>query len=360
MRGRPAVVLVIVLGLVVGPSMAAGGSGAAVSAGSVAQTEEFALAATQPEPDNTVTRIHLQADGSATWELTLRTRLATAAERSEFEQFQESFRANTSRYLGPFEQRMSGVVAQANETSQRRMAATNFSANTTIQEVPQRWGIVTFRFDWAGFAAVESDRLIVGDVFDSGFYISADDVLAVQAPPSYAIREADPAPDDAGDGFVEWQGREDFADQRPRVVAVPEQAATTQSASGGFGPLLLGGLLGIGVLLLVGYGFYTGAIGGSTEPDGDEPPAAGTAGTGRKATTDDSTASEPDHELLTDEDRVRRALQAEGGRMKQSAIVAELDWSKSKTSRVLSQMEEGGEIEKLRIGRENVIDLVED
>ncbi|MBP1922838.1 putative membrane protein [Halorubrum alkaliphilum] len=45
--------------------------------------------------------------------------------------------------------------------------------------------------------------------------------------------------------------------------------------------------------------------------------------------------------------------------MRQSAIVEELDWSKSKTSRVLSRMADEGDVEKLRIGRENVIDLAE-
>jgi uncharacterized membrane protein len=43
--------------------------------------------------------------------------------------------------------------------------------------------------------------------------------------------------------------------------------------------------------------------------------------------------------------------------MKQSDIVDALDWSKSKTSRVLSDMAEADRVEKLRIGRENVISL---
>jgi len=76
------------------------------------------------------------------------------------------------------------------------------------------------------------------------------------------------------------------------------------------------------------------------------------------AVDDDPDAVDPD--LLTDEDRVRRALEESGGRMKQSAIVDEFGWSKSKTSRVLSRMADDGEVEKLRIGRENVIDLVDE
>ena len=66
-----------------------------------------------------------------------------------------------------------------------------------------------------------------------------------------------------------------------------------------------------------------------------------------------------DSELLTDEDRVRRVFRERGGRMKQSDVVEAFGWSKSKTSRVLSRMADDGEVEKLRLGRENVIDLVD-
>ncbi|MFB6109837.1 MAG: helix-turn-helix transcriptional regulator [Halodesulfurarchaeum sp.] len=384
MRRSPPVVPVLVLGLVlasvVGPSVASARSEMGVSdldlrpeEDTVAQTRGFALAISQPKPDNTITRIYLRANGSAIWEITFRTRLATDTQRREFEAFQDAFRENTSRYLAPFKERISRVVAQANETVPRDMRARNFSATTSIQQVPQRWGIVTFRFTWDGFANTKSDRVIVGDVFNSGFYLSADGVLAIYAPPGYTIAESDPPPDVINEGFVEWHGREDFGDNRPRVVAVPEREPTTEttgdpttgttarppagSDSGGFGPLLIGGLLGAGVLLVVGYALYTGAIGGPTAGDDEEPPSSGSQ---TAIEEDRSSDSGTDTALLTDEDRVRRVLQAEGGRMKQSAIVEELDWSKSKTSRVLSQMEEDGEIEKLRIGRENVIDLVEE
>jgi hypothetical protein len=62
-------------------------------------------------------------------------------------------------------------------------------------------------------------------------------------------------------------------------------------------------------------------------------------------------------ELLTDADRVRHLLDRHGGRMKQSAIVEATDWSKAKVSRLLSSMDEEDAIEKLSLGRENVISL---
>lgn len=61
--------------------------------------------------------------------------------------------------------------------------------------------------------------------------------------------------------------------------------------------------------------------------------------------------------VLTDEDRVLRMLESNGGRVRQMTIVEETDWSKSKVSRLLTSMEEQGVIEKVSVGRENVITL---
>ena len=69
------------------------------------------------------------------------------------------------------------------------------------------------------------------------------------------------------------------------------------------------------------------------------------------------TVAEPTPEPLTDEDRVLSLLRRHGGRMKQSQIVAETEWSKAKVSRLLSAMTEDGAIDKLSIGRENIISL---
>jgi len=43
--------------------------------------------------------------------------------------------------------------------------------------------------------------------------------------------------------------------------------------------------------------------------------------------------------------------------MKQSNIVDSVDWSKAKVSRLLADLEEDGQITKLRLGRENLVCL---
>ena len=93
-----------------------------------------------------------------------------------------------------------------------------------------------------------------------------------------------------------------------------------------------------------GTGTTAASDGGPAPPGGDE--AAGEIPDG----------SEPTR-LLSDEERVLRLLSANDGRMKQAAIVSETDWSNAKVSQLLSEMAEHDQIEKLRIGRENLISL---
>jgi len=230
-------------------------------------------------------------------------------------------------------------------------------------------------------------------------------VLAIAAPEGYAVAEADPTPDEVDGGVAEWNGREDFDDGRPSVRASPDGAGGGSADGGDGGPddgiagdddtLAFAGIAALLFTIGLAAAAYavrsgrlvfgkagnneagtgseseSGANGGTTAASGSEPDASGQGETGPSAVVDESgdkaienddetAATAGDPGLLTDGDRVRRALGNEGGRMKQSAIVEELGWSKSKTSRVLSRMADEGAVEKLRIGRENVIDLVEE
>uniref|UniRef100_A0A7D6CND3 MarR family transcriptional regulator n=1 Tax=Natrinema zhouii TaxID=1710539 RepID=A0A7D6CND3_9EURY len=79
------------------------------------------------------------------------------------------------------------------------------------------------------------------------------------------------------------------------------------------------------------------------------------------APTDDQWASEsylsPETppRLLSDEGKVVRLLVENNGRIRQHQITDETGWSKSKVSRICSQMHADGTIEKQSVGRENVI-----
>lgn len=414
-------------------------------------------AAAAPETDDTITRIDLSANGSAVWEISYRTRLETDTEADEYRSFQDQFRTDTERYVTAFRDRIGDVVAGAETATDREMGLVNVSASTSIQQVPRRWGVVTYRFRWLGFAQQTADGLRSGDVFDGGFYLAANDTLIVTAPPEYRVGNTDPSPDSSDDGQVRWTGQQSFADGRPLVVAseptpTPTATATetatvtatptetptatapptTDTPSGPpenpdeesempFGLVAL-----IAVVLAAGaaVAYRTGYVGGATTPDVSGPgdgdggvggtttdgddgdgadgtsdasasdgdaavsgskPEDGTAADGDVAetptdpATDEAVAratADADPETgddnpyaailddirppLTDEDRVRKALAEDDGRMRQAALAEELDWSASKTSRVLSGMADDGTVEKIRVGRENVVDLAVD
>lgn len=348
-----------------------------------ATAETAAAQQAQPDADNTVTRIEVFENGSATWTIRIRTRLDTDQRVDEYTAFQSRFRTDTAQYLDPFRSRMQGVVANAENTTGRQMRATNFTATTSIQEVPRRWGVVTYRFTWTNFAAQENGRVIVGDIFQGGFFIAADDSLQLVAPDGYGVARVDPAPDSSEADIVTWTGREDFADARPRVVFAPvtgqsdgragTATETSPTGTGGDGALQDG--QGVGIpgavaasvllfVLLVGLGgvvlfrrrsHETAAVTGTATAARDPPNAPpATAHTGV------SGGDDPSETVLTDEERVRTLLDSHGGRMRQAAIAEEFDWSASKTSRVVGRMAEDGSVEKLQLGRENLVTLAED
>ncbi|MFC6952156.1 DUF7345 domain-containing protein [Halorubellus litoreus] len=87
--------------------------------------------------------------------------------------------------------------------------------------------------------------------------------------------------------------------------------------------------------------------------------AAGAAGAAVEDGDEDGD-DEIDEALLSDEERVLRLLEGNGGRMKQANIVTETGWSNAKVSQLLSGMHDDDEIQKLRIGRENLIALPEE
>ncbi|WP_459194283.1 helix-turn-helix transcriptional regulator [Halosimplex sp. J119] len=129
--------------------------------------------------------------------------------------------------------------------------------------------------------------------------------------------------------------------------------------------LLVLGLGGVAIWHSNLPGFLSGAS--SRESSSD----AGTSGSGTESpqTTEspqEPSPSEPDRvdaveeeapAQRTDQELIVDILESNEGRMKQAMIVDETGWSKSKVSMLLSEMEDDGDISKLRVGRENIISL---
>jgi hypothetical protein len=177
------VIVALVLGGALVPvtavSLDSGATGQAATHGAPGSAATLAATTAAPETDDTITRIDLAANSSAVWEISYRTRLATDSELEEYRAFQSQFRNDTALYESAFRDRITDVVADAENETGREMAVVNVSASTSIQQVPRHWGVVTYRFRWLNFAQTDGDQLRAGDVFVGGYYLATNDTLVV-------------------------------------------------------------------------------------------------------------------------------------------------------------------------------------
>lgn len=96
-----------------------------------------------------------------------------------------------------------------------------------------------------------------------------------------------------------------------------------------------------------------------SSPDADDGPEADSrsARPERQAGEASESSAETERRFMTDEEQVLKHLQENGGKLPQKELTERTDWSKSKVSRLLSRMEDSGDIEKICVGRENLVAL---
>lgn len=301
-----------------------------------------------PSIDSTVTEIEVQDDGSAEWTVELRTPLQSDEEVEEYESFKESFNDDPSSQLDTFETRMTSIVDNADSDTERDMQAHSFEAEADIEGYTTQRGVIRFSFVWDGFAAVDDSEIHVGDTFDGGYFISDSEQLRIHTPPGYSMDSVNPDPDahDVGDNseVVSWNGPQEFDVGEPGIqMSSSDQTGVEESDNEP--PEWVVPLLIIVILGAAGAVYVWKNRQNPSTTDGVEQPEP------------DSVAKSAN--LITDEEQVLGVLEAED-RVKQTQIRDELGWSDSKTSRVVSELEDAGVVEKLRIGRENVVRLLDD
>ncbi|MDL5363561.1 hypothetical protein [Halalkalicoccus sp. NIPERK01] len=328
--------------------------------------------------DNTsqTIEIRLDEDGDANVSVYKQFSLETEEDRTAFDRLAEDFEngeASGELSADVFER----IAADAANETGREMAITNVEREA---ESTSSTGTLRLTVTWEGFAPATEQRIELGDSFviDGETWLpslSADQRLVVHAPEDYAVENADP-PATIDDGTIIWEGPQQFDSGQPTATLV----AGSQTGQG-FSLLTIG--LGVGLVGAIALLIYVLSRRGSDAPfvptatGGDRgwmtllsPTPERERSDGGPAPPPDpepDPASEPDpdpfagvdEELLSDEERVIRLLEANDGRMKQATIVVETDWSNAKVSQLLSSMEDDGEIEKLRIGRENLITLAD-
>ena len=353
-------------GVADGPSvaLASPGDGATPMAEGMADPsgESLATGTLEEEFDRTTFRITVLEDGDATWTMTHERVLETDEDVEHFETWAEEFEREETDLFRDFQAQAEGLVGAGEEHTERSMAATDFERAASVELRPEEIGVVTLSFHWSGFAPVEDGTVTVGDVFAGGLYISEGQTLIVEPGEGIVVTSVAPEPDvdgtTTGSDRLIWEGERQFADGQPTVV-LEERGAT--DGIGGIGAIVpgLGSWLGPLALFAIAVAIVVGAawhrVGRPLGPLADIDLRSGSTESADAAGAGPDPI--PDEELLSDEDRVVRLIRENGGRMKQVKIVEETDWSKSKVSMLLSEMEDEGTISKLRVGRENIISL---
>ncbi|WP_050034093.1 helix-turn-helix transcriptional regulator [Halorubrum halophilum] len=346
-------------------SIGAAQSGAGLQAGGFDQMDV--------NPDDVLIEVSVEPDGDAVWETQYRVQLANDDEEQAFEELRADVESDPDAYASQFGERMRATADTAENATGRKMNVTNVTVTADRRELPQSYGVLTYRFEWSNFAAVDGSRLVVGDAIDA-LFLDETSSLIVSWEDGYRLGDASPSPTETRDSAVVWQGPVDFTEGEPRVTIEPE------GRSAGAVPLVAVGLL-VAIVAVVGYRRRPWGSSEASSPsegpaatadesaddaedsksaaaatavagaDGDDGPAGSGDDTGADS------AAPIDDDLLSNEEQVLRLVEANGGRMKQKRVAEELDWTAAKTSQVVTGLRDEGDLDGFRLGRENVLSL---
>ncbi|MFB6123182.1 MAG: helix-turn-helix transcriptional regulator [Haloferacaceae archaeon] len=374
--------LVFALLALSGPLLAASAAGTAPPASAAPRVAgpaaDGSAVAQFDAPTRTTIDISLSENGSARWTISIHYPLSSDNETAAFESFAGSFE-NRDTTVGLDVAFFERLAATSSNATGREMEITDPAYEGTVTNGT---GVISVSFTWTNFLTPTEDGYeLRGAVMmpnDGTWLTSLGDRqrLRVETPPGYVVVNTDYGLEN---GSVVIEGPSQL--EQPLTVTYRE-AAEPQTQWPVPLPWLLGGgalvvVVALGAVYLrrqpsgdVAAGeAYPSAGDGGTRPENDGTAATEPSAGDDASTSDDATGtadepepageSEPDVDvsLLSDEERVEHLLDRNGGRMKQAQIVRETGWSDAKVSQLLSSMADEGRVEKLRLGRENLISL---
>jgi len=340
----------------------------------------------EPIDPTTATRIRIEPtpDRDARWTVSVRYALSDDVDRAAFDATGDRFRDGE---IGPDAALFEGFAREASRNVDRTMRIEDVDREVFVHEDPSSFevadgettavGELRLTFVWTAFLEADGENLLLGDALttpDGGTWLLSleeGQTIEVATPEGYTVTGTSGATDRLSDNAVIIEGPRTFEeDERVTVVYAPAGTAPPWT-------MITAAIVVAAVIIagsVVGYRRRDGgpAAGGSadagggdgehavpghgdaaTDQSGDPAPASG----GPEAGGDAAGEGEEDLSLLSDEERVERLLEDNGGRMRQADIVAETGWSDAKVSQLLSAMAESGRVEKLRLGRENLISI---
>jgi len=329
-------------------------------------TAETELMAAPSDFVRTTHELTVYSNGSVRWTDRHVKPLNNESEIEAYRNYSERFNAKQTGIYTQFRETASQLTARGTEATNRQMNASGFSRRAYVSEPGERGvtlghqGIVEMSFLWSNFTEQSGQQLRIGDVFTNGLAVGSDARFVITRADTLRFTVVEPPPETMSrpnittSRTITWSGEREFDPYRPLIRLAPPSAAETTDTTPDSGdtdgfPMWMP-VLAIVLVIASGVGVIWHLA--QRRPDtgaGSQREASEQAGT-------DSATVEPP-EVLSDSERVTSLLDEHGGRMRQSEIVDATDWSKSKVSMLLSDMEDDDEITKLRVGRENIVSL---
>ena len=320
------------------------------------------------EPEVTELYVAPDPEGNARWTVSVRYNLSTAPDRAAFEAYGREFEAGDAD-VGLDAAFFRTLADAASRETGREMTIRNESRSATVRNGT---GVLNLSFTWTNFVTDTDAGFVIRDaVLMPGnrtwlASIGPSQRLVVETPEGYQVTDTRFGLDN---GSVVVEGPHTF--REPLSISYQQTAVEEPEPDPGPPWSLIGGALLLGLLVVaVAYVRLRGdgeapsppATGPDTggEPPGAPPPAEEASSEDAGAADDAADEADDagiDPALLSDEERVEHLLDQNGGRMKQARIVKETGWSDAKVSQLLSTMADEGRVEKLRLGRENLISL---
>jgi hypothetical protein len=324
-------------------------------------------------PEVTEFYIAPNPDGSARWTVSVRYNLSTDADRAAFDDYGREFEAGDAT-VGLDADFFRTLAAEASRETGREMSIRNTSRNATVRNGT---GVLSLSFTWTNFVTDTDTGFVIRDSVlmpDNRTWLASigpEQRLVVETPEGYQVTDTRFGLDN---GSVVVEGPHRF--REPLSISYQQTAVEEPEPSPFPWSLIAGALLLGAVLAAVAYVRLRGDESaprsedavpepsgdgddgdGGAVPETDEASAAGDDGRPDPDEGDETDDADVDPALLSDEERVEHLLDRNGGRMKQARIVKETGWSDAKVSQLLSTMADDGRVEKLRLGRENLISL---
>ncbi len=273
-------------------------------------------------------RIEVRADGSATW--IVEHVFVKGQDEAMFAQL-----SNPIYFSDNFVENIKSLVnATKEETDRMNMAVEDF---VMMVNVSGSYSIVKYQFHWSEFGETEDTQIEIGDVFEvEGLFLYGEGTVNIEYPTEYMIKGVSPRPNEKSGQTLTWYGTRDFETGEPRIV-LKEKAASGFIEIAKENALTIASLIAlVGVSSISVYYFRLRKKEAVVAKPPMPPSVLG---------------------IEDDEEKVVNLLRAAGESMYQSAIADHCNFSRSKTSKLLTAMEAKGKIKREKRGRERVVTL---